>query len=203
MNIEIADRLVKLRKEHNLSQEALASKLGLSRQAVSKWERAEASPDTDNLVALAELYGVPLDEILNGPKAQEEDTPNNEPTKAELKEKKLADMSERQRVGRKMVKFPVSDFNCRSISASRLYERKLASRLDNTAAYTCLLLRRRCSLLPNQKGNASHYADTSCIGRGVPALWLYRGNVASAMAYFPYNSAVLLDHQRVLQRKEK
>lgn len=106
MNIEIADRLVKLRKEHNLSQEALASKLGLSRQAVSKWERAEASPDTDNLVALAELYGVPLDEILNGPKAQEEDTPNNEPTKAELKEKKLADMSERQRVGRKMVKFP-------------------------------------------------------------------------------------------------
>ena len=68
MNIEIADRLVKLRKEHNLSQEALASKLGLSRQAVSKWERAEASPDTDNLVALAELYGVPLDEILNGPK---------------------------------------------------------------------------------------------------------------------------------------
>ena len=92
MNIEIADRLVKLRKEHNLSQEALASKLGLSRQAVSKWERAEASPDTDNLVALAELYGVPLDEILNGPKAQEEDTPNNEPTKAELKEKKLADM---------------------------------------------------------------------------------------------------------------
>lgn len=68
MNIEIADRLVKLRKEHNLSQEALASKLGLSRQAVSKWERAEASPDTDNLVALAELYGVPLDEILNVPK---------------------------------------------------------------------------------------------------------------------------------------
>lgn len=73
MNIEIADRLVKLRKEHNLSQEALASKLGLSRQAVSKWERAEASPDTDNLVALAELYGVPLDEILNGPKAQNEE----------------------------------------------------------------------------------------------------------------------------------
>ena len=83
MNIEIADRLVKLRKEHNLSQEALASKLGLSRQAVSKWERAEASPDTDNLVALAELYGVPLDEILNGPKAQE-DTPNNEQTKESL-----------------------------------------------------------------------------------------------------------------------
>nr|WP_204245284.1 helix-turn-helix transcriptional regulator [Erysipelatoclostridium sp. An15] len=39
MNIEIANRLVKLRKENNLSQEALANKLGISRQAVSKWER--------------------------------------------------------------------------------------------------------------------------------------------------------------------
>ena len=48
MNIEIANRLVNLRKSNYLSQEALAEKLGISRQAVSKWERAEASPDTDN-----------------------------------------------------------------------------------------------------------------------------------------------------------
>lgn len=68
MNIEIADRLVKLRKEHNLSQEALASKLGLSRQAVSKWERAEASPDTDNLVALAELTAYRLTKFSTVPK---------------------------------------------------------------------------------------------------------------------------------------
>ena len=64
MTIEIADRLIKLRKEHGLSQEELADKLGLSRQAVSKWERAEASPDTDNLICLAKLYGVSLDELL-------------------------------------------------------------------------------------------------------------------------------------------
>lgn len=64
MNIEIANKLQKLRKENGYSQEELAEKLGLSRQAVSKWERAEASPDTDNLICLAKLYNVSLDELL-------------------------------------------------------------------------------------------------------------------------------------------
>lgn len=64
MNIEIANRLVQLRKANNLSQEELAAKLGISRQAVSKWERAEASPDTDNLIALSKIYNVSLDELL-------------------------------------------------------------------------------------------------------------------------------------------
>ena len=66
MNIEIANRLLQYRKKHNLSQEELASQIGVSRQAVSKWERAEASPDTDNLILLAKLYGVTLDELLQG-----------------------------------------------------------------------------------------------------------------------------------------
>lgn len=52
------------RKQAGLSQEALADKLGVSRQAVSKWERAESLPDTDNLIALAALYGLTLDELL-------------------------------------------------------------------------------------------------------------------------------------------
>ncbi|MEE0859795.1 MAG: helix-turn-helix domain-containing protein [Acutalibacteraceae bacterium] len=66
MNIEIANRLCNLRKEHNMSQEQLAEKIGVSRQAVSKWERGEASPDTDNLIALAQIYNVSIDEILTG-----------------------------------------------------------------------------------------------------------------------------------------
>lgn len=64
MNVEIAERLAARRKQAGLSQEALAEKLGVSRQAVSKWERSESSPDTDNLIALARLYGVSLDELL-------------------------------------------------------------------------------------------------------------------------------------------
>lgn len=64
MDIYTANKLVQLRKKNNYSQEELAQHLNISRQAVSKWERAESSPDTDNLIALAKLYRVSLDELL-------------------------------------------------------------------------------------------------------------------------------------------
>lgn len=64
MNVEIAERLARKRKEHGLSQEELARQLGVSRQAVSKWERSESSPDTDNLIAIAKLYGTSLDDLI-------------------------------------------------------------------------------------------------------------------------------------------
>ena len=87
MTIEIADRLIKLRKKYGYSQEELADKLGLSRQAVSKWERAEASPDTDNLICLAKLYGVSLDELLSTDETVEtiveEQVKKDEPKKEE------------------------------------------------------------------------------------------------------------------------
>jgi transcriptional regulator with XRE-family HTH domain len=74
MTIETANRLYELRKQQGLSQEELAEKLGVSRQAVSKWERSEASPDTDNLIALAKIYGLSLDELIYGEKGGEENT---------------------------------------------------------------------------------------------------------------------------------
>ena len=64
MNIEIANRLVELRRANGYSQESLAAALGVSRQAVSKWERAESAPDTDNLISLARLYRISLDGLL-------------------------------------------------------------------------------------------------------------------------------------------
>ncbi|MBO4478830.1 MAG: helix-turn-helix transcriptional regulator [Clostridia bacterium] len=66
MNQKTADRLVELRKNAGYSQEELADTIGVSRQAVSKWERCESSPDTDNLIELARLYKVSLDELING-----------------------------------------------------------------------------------------------------------------------------------------
>lgn len=74
MNIEVANRLAELRKLHGLSQEQLAEQLGISRQAVSKWERAESAPDTDNLIALSRLYQVTLDELITmSPEAESDE----------------------------------------------------------------------------------------------------------------------------------
>ena len=84
MTIETANRLYELRKKHNLSQEELAERLGVSRQAVSKWERSEASPDTDNLIALAKIYGLTLDELIYGESnTSETNTANEEVPDAE------------------------------------------------------------------------------------------------------------------------
>lgn len=95
MTIETANRLYELRKKNNLSQEELAEKLGVSRQAVSKWERSEASPDTDNLIALAKLYGLSLDDLVWGEKADKdeesqsrsEDTDGEQSSEAEANKK--------------------------------------------------------------------------------------------------------------------
>lgn len=64
MNLETANRLISLRKRMGLSQEDLAYRLGVSRQAVSKWERGESSPDVDNAIMLGRIYGVSLDELF-------------------------------------------------------------------------------------------------------------------------------------------
>ncbi|MBE6734292.1 MAG: helix-turn-helix transcriptional regulator [Ruminococcaceae bacterium] len=82
MNIETANRLLQYRKRSGLSQEDLAEKIGVSRQAVSKWERAEASPDTDNLIILAKVYGVSLDDLLNV-NPEEDKAPQTEDTTPE------------------------------------------------------------------------------------------------------------------------
>ncbi len=86
MNIEIANRLLQYRKKNNLSQEELAGKIGVSRQAVSKWERAEASPDTDNLILLAKLYNVTLDELLQGKSEPEAVKKEKENTQMDINE---------------------------------------------------------------------------------------------------------------------
>ena len=61
----LGDTLYSFRKKAHLSQEELAEKLEVSRQSISKWECGESLPDTENLIALAELYGVTLDKLVH------------------------------------------------------------------------------------------------------------------------------------------
>lgn len=58
------EKLYQLRRARGLSQESLAEALGVSRQAVQKWESGAASPDTGNLIALSDYFGVTLDSLL-------------------------------------------------------------------------------------------------------------------------------------------
>ena len=64
--MDIAERLQDLRKKAGYSQEQVAEQLGLSRQAVSKWESGQGKPDLDNLVRLTEIYNTSADYILLG-----------------------------------------------------------------------------------------------------------------------------------------
>ena len=52
------EKLYRLRKERGMSQEALAQELGVSRQAISRWELGEVAPDTGNVLAASRLRGV-------------------------------------------------------------------------------------------------------------------------------------------------
>ena len=63
--MELNEKLAELRREQGLTQDELASKVGVTRQAVSKWERGVMAPSTVNLIALGRLYGIPLDELAN------------------------------------------------------------------------------------------------------------------------------------------
>lgn len=64
--MSIAERLQELRKRSGYSQEQVAEMLGLSRQAVSKWESGQGKPEIDNIVKLTEIYHVSADYILLG-----------------------------------------------------------------------------------------------------------------------------------------
>ena len=75
--MNIADRIQKLRKAKGISQEQLADVVGVSRQAVSKWESEQSIPDLEKVILMSNYFGVTTDYILKGI----EPTENNE-TKA-------------------------------------------------------------------------------------------------------------------------
>ena len=59
-----SNKLYELRKQRGLSQEELAGRLNVTRQTVSKWELGDSSPDMEKLMAISDLFGVSLDELV-------------------------------------------------------------------------------------------------------------------------------------------
>lgn len=70
--VQIGSRILEYRKKMNMSQEEFANKIGVSRQAVSKWELDKAYPDLDKLVDICGMFDLSLDELVNGVEQDEE-----------------------------------------------------------------------------------------------------------------------------------
>ena len=68
MTMETKDVILELRTKNGLSQEALAEKLFVTRQAVSRWETGETLPNTETLKALSKLFGVSINTLLGSPR---------------------------------------------------------------------------------------------------------------------------------------
>ncbi|OLR59429.1 hypothetical protein BHF70_07220 [Anaerostipes sp. 494a] len=62
--MEFEKKIQFLRKENRMSQEKLAERINVSRQAISKWEQGTAVPDTDNIVQLSKFFQVPIEYLL-------------------------------------------------------------------------------------------------------------------------------------------
>ena len=84
------EKLYRLRKERGMSQEALAQELGVSRQAISRWELEEVAPDTGNVLAASRLFGVSTDYLLRDECEQEADTPAVRRAERSLQERQAA-----------------------------------------------------------------------------------------------------------------
>lgn len=84
--MELKEKLVTLRKEKGLTQLAVAEKLDVSRQAISRWESGIALPSTDNLRCLSSLYEVPSDYLLKED-SERKSNPDNEPAPDKLQHK--------------------------------------------------------------------------------------------------------------------
>ena len=77
----LADKIINERKKNGWSQEDLAEKLSVSRQAISKWESAQATPDLSKVILLAELFGVSTDYLLKDEIEPEDASPQDPVTR--------------------------------------------------------------------------------------------------------------------------
>lgn len=129
----LGDKLSKLRKENNYTQEQLADVLGVSRQAISKWESNITYPETDKLIRMSELFNCSLDYLLKD--SEESDNKNQDNEKILFFRKRLHERKSKKTVwgmplwhiGRNARGFVAVGFNARGIIAVGLKAKGIVS----------------------------------------------------------------------------
>ncbi len=81
--MSIGERIIECRRKAGMSQEQLADRLNVSRQAVSRWELCQSNPDTDNIIKMCEIFDVNSDYLLLGKQEKKEDRYDFKETKME------------------------------------------------------------------------------------------------------------------------
>lgn len=150
MDLFTGRKIADLRKFNSLSQEALSEKVGVSRQAISKWERGEATPDMENIIALARIFNVSVDDLLGDKKANEiTDFPalerSAEPAAAEPAEPAVSSVktevqgarnekTEKANAGEPAAAVPGAPYEAKKPGKEKRLGKKLAARLKKFAA---------------------------------------------------------------------
>ncbi len=83
--MKLYEKLFNLRKEKNITQQELSEILGVSRQAISRWEMGTSFPSIENLLQLSRLYNVSIDFLINDELDSEKDIPVDKATDAYFK----------------------------------------------------------------------------------------------------------------------
>ncbi len=167
----IGERIAQLRREQKLSQEEVAEALFVSRQAVSKWENDQSSPDTENLIALSKLLGVDVEYLATG--------------NAQLEQPEPPPVPRKKKVG--FLYFLLIALLCTSILFFALWQKEKSDmskmeELIRTSAYSC-----RQNLLSASVDNAEAYYLAIGDFRSFMQSWYQRWGDGSHDEYLCFN----------------
>lgn len=96
-NVQIGKLIAELRKKQGLTQQQLADKLNLSNKTISKWESGSGSPDISNLLTLADVLGISVDELLRGELGITEDIEEDNMLKKNMIKRELTPEQKKER----------------------------------------------------------------------------------------------------------
>ena len=128
----LADKIIRLRRKNGWSQEELAEKMNVSRQAVSKWESAQTVPDLEKILMLGALFGVTTDYLLKDELESEEFTSGEDSAIRRLRSGGEKAQPKGEGTFRCLL-----DARCGCVSRLELHDRGLEEHMDRLAGRGC------------------------------------------------------------------